>query len=281
MRAKLINGKEMAENIKISLKKQISEFAYPPQLAIVMVGNDDASAVYVRNKQKAAAQIGMVSHFHHLDEDIREEEVIKIIQQLNEDNEVNGIIVQLPLPKHLNTHNIINSISPFKDVDGFHPINTGMLQNNQQPYFVAATPLGIMKMLNGIYSDLSGKSVTIIGASMIVGRPLATLLLNQGCTVSITHSQTKNIKQYTGTADIVISACGVANLVKQDWIKAGAVLIDVGINRTKEGKLCGDIDFEDVKDKAFAITPVPGGVGPMTVAMLLLNTVNAYILQRG
>jgi methylenetetrahydrofolate dehydrogenase (NADP+)/methenyltetrahydrofolate cyclohydrolase len=281
MRAKLINGKEMAENIKISLKKQISEFACPPQLAIVMVGNDDASAVYVRNKQKAAAQIGMISHFHHLDEDIKEEEVIKIIQKLNEDNEVNGIIVQLPLPKHLNTHNIINSISPFKDVDGFHPINTGMLQNNQQPYFVAATPLGIMKMLNGIYSDLSGKSVTIIGASMIVGRPLATLLLNQGCTVSITHSQTKNIKQYTRNADIVISACGVANLVKQDWIKAGAVLIDVGINRSEEGKLCGDIDFEDVKDKAFAITPVPGGVGPMTVAMLLLNTVNAYILQRG
>lgn len=279
MVAKIISGKLISEEIENELKAQIAEFTRAPELAIIMVGNDYASDIYVKNKQKAAAKIGMVSHFHHLDEDISEEELLNIIEQLNNDKEVNGIIVQLPLPEGFDTHRIINAISPLKDVDGFHPINTGKLQNNDKPYFIAATPLGIMRLLNTVCDDLSGKNAVIIGASLIVGRPLATLLLNQGCTVSITHSETKNITDYTKNADIIVAACGVAKLVKADWIKDGAILIDVGINRLENGKICGDIDFEATKEKAGAITPVPGGVGPMTIAMLLYNTVQAYKLQ--
>ena len=279
MVAKIISGKLISEEIENELKAQIAEFARAPELAIIMVGNDYASDIYVKNKQKAAAKIGMVSHFHHLDEDISEEELLNIIEQLNNDKEVNGIIVQLPLPEGFDTHRIINAISPLKDVDGFHPMNTGKLQNNDKPYFIAATPLGIMRLLNTVCADLSGKNAVIIGASLIVGRPLATLLLNQGCTVSVTHSETKNITDYTKNADIIVAACGVAKLVKADWIKDGAILIDVGINRMENGKICGDIDFEATKEKAGAITPVPGGVGPMTIAMLLYNTVQAYKLQ--
>ena len=243
-----------------------------------MVGNDEPSLIYVRNKQKAAAQIGLLSQLYHLDENISEEELLEIIAQLNNDSEINGIIVQLPLPKHLNTNRVINAISPLKDVDGFHPYNTGMLQNNEKPYFVAATPLGVMQLIKSVLPNLSGKNVVLIGASLIVGRPLATLLLNQECTVTITHAQTRNIKELTSKADILVAACGVAKLVKADWIKENAVLIDVGINRDN-GKICGDIDFDDVKEKALAITPVPGGVGPMTIAMLLSNTVDAFLLQ--
>ena len=279
MVAKIISGKLISEEIENELKAQIAEFARTPELAIIMVGNDYASDIYVKNKQKAASKIGIISHFHHFDKDISEEELLNIIEQLNNDKEVNGIIVQLPLPEGFNTHRIINAISPLKDVDGFHPMNTGKLQNNDKPYFIAATPLGIMRLLNRVCDDLSGKNAVIIGASLIVGRPLATLLLNQGCTVSVTHSETRNITDYTKNADIIVAACGVAKLVKADWIKDGAILIDVGINRLENGKICGDIDFEATKEKAEAITPVPGGVGPMTIAMLLYNTVQAYKLQ--
>lgn len=278
MTAQLINGKQTAADIEEKLKQTIADFPSAPQLAIILVGNDEPSLIYVRNKQKAAAKIGLLSQLYHLDENISETELLKIIQQLNEDNTVNGIIVQLPLPKHLNTNRIINAISPLKDVDGFHPYNTGLLQNNEKPYFIAATPLGIMKLIKTIVPELTGKNVVLIGASLIVGRPLATLLLNQNCTVTITHAQTKNIKELTSKADILVAACGVAKLVKADWIKENSILIDVGINRDN-GKLCGDIDFDDVKNKALAITPVPGGVGPMTIAMLLSNTVDAYLLQ--
>lgn len=278
MTAQLINGKQTASDIEEKLKQTIADFPSAPQLAIILVGNDEPSLIYVRNKQKAAAKIGLLSQLYHLDENISETELLKIIQQLNEDGSVNGIIVQLPLPKHLNTNRIINAISPLKDVDGFHPYNTGLLQNNEQPYFVAATPLGIMKLIKTIVPELTGKNVVLIGASLIVGRPLATLLLNQNCTVTITHAQTQNIKELTSKADILVAACGVAKLVKADWIKENSILIDVGINRDN-GKLCGDIDFDDVKNKALAITPVPGGVGPMTIAMLLSNTVDAYLLQ--
>lgn len=278
MTAQLINGKQTASDIEEKLKQTIADFPSAPQLAIILVGNDEPSLIYVRNKQIAAAKIGLLSHLYHLDENISETELLKIIQQLNEDGSVNGIIVQLPLPKHLNTNRIINAISPLKDVDGFHPYNTGLLQNNEQPYFVAATPLGIMKLIKTIVPELTGKNVVLIGASLIVGRPLATLLLNQNCTVTITHAQTQNIKELTSKADILVAACGVAKLVKADWIKENSILIDVGINRDN-GKLCGDIDFDDVKNKALAITPVPGGVGPMTIAMLLSNTVDAYLLQ--
>lgn len=279
MTAQLINGKQAAADIEEKLKQTIAGLPSAPQLAIILVGNDEPSLIYVRNKQKAADKIGLLSQLHHLDENISEAELLKIIKQLNEDSHINGIIVQLPLPKHLNTNRIINAISPLKDVDGFHPYNTGLLQNNEQPYFIAATPLGIMKLIKSVIPDLTGKNVVLIGASLIVGRPLATLLLNQECTVTITHAQTQNIKELTTKADILVAACGVAKLVKADWIKEKTVLIDVGINRDN-GKLCGDIDFDDVKEKALAITPVPGGVGPMTIAMLLSNTVDAYLLQQ-
>lgn len=279
MTAQIIDGKQIAADIREELKQKIARLPVAPQLAIVLVGNDEPSLIYVRNKQKAAAQIGLQSQLYHMDEDTSEEELLNVIAKLNADKQINGIIVQLPLPKQLNTNRIINAISPLKDVDGFHPYNTGMLQNNEQPYFIAATPLGVMKLIKSVNQNLSGKNVVLIGASLIVGRPLATLLLNQECTVSITHAQTKNIKELTTKADILVAACGVAKLVKADWIKENAILIDVGINRDS-GKLCGDIDFEDVKEKAGAITPVPGGVGPMTIAMLLSNTVDAYLLQQ-
>ena len=278
MTEQIIDGKKIAAEIRDKLKKKIALLPSAPQLAIVLVGNDEPSLIYVRNKQKAAAQIGLLSQLYHLDENISEEELLEIIAQLNNDSEINGIIVQLPLPKHLNTNRVINAISPLKDVDGFHPYNTGMLQNNEKPYFVAATPLGVMQLIKSVLPNLSGKNVVLIGASLIVGRPLATLLLNQECTVTITHAQTRNIKELTSKADILVAACGVAKLVKADWIKENAVLIDVGINRDN-GKICGDIDFDDVKEKALAITPVPGGVGPMTIAMLLSNTVDAFLLQ--
>lgn len=278
MSAKIIDGKRLAQNIYENLRQQIDLLAETPRLDIVLVGHDDASEIYVRNKMKAAEKIGLKAVLHRINEDTSEKMLTQLIDDLNVDSAVNGIIVQLPLPPHINTHCIINRINPQKDVDGFHPMNTGMLQNNEKPYFIAATPLGIMQLIQTIQPNLSGKNVVIIGASLIVGRPLATLLLNQECTVTITHIHTKNIKELTQKADIVVAACGVANMVKADWIRKNAVLIDVGINRCN-GKICGDIDFADVQDKAAAITPVPGGVGPMTVAMLLQNTVTAYVQQ--
>lgn len=278
MTAKMIDGRRVAQEICTELKKEVSTFLPAPKLAVILVGEDEASVIYVRNKEKKAAEIGMKTEIFRLSEKVSEKEVLDLIDSLNNDSSVNGIIVQLPLPEHLNTGCIINRISPMKDVDGFHPYNTGLLQNNEKPYFVAATPLGVMTLVRQVEPNLSGKNVVLIGASLIVGRPLATLLLNQECTVSVTHIHTQNIKQLTQNADIIVAACGVARLVKKDWIKSGAILIDVGINR-ENGKICGDIDYDDVIEKAGAITPVPGGVGPMTIAMLLKNTVEAYKLQ--
>lgn len=279
MTAQIIDGRQIAAQIRKNMQERIQTLANKPCLAIILAGNDEASLIYVRNKMKAAAEIGIETRLFHLAEDATQTEILNLITQCNTDKTINGIIVQLPLPKSLDTNKIINAISPLKDVDGFHPYNTGMLQNNEKPYFIAATPLGIMTLIKKYIPHLEGKNVVLIGASLIVGRPLATLLLNQECTVTITHIHTKNIKQLTKKADILIAACGVAELVKKDWIKKGAILIDVGINRCS-GKLCGDIDFADVSDKAFAITPVPGGVGPMTIAMLLQNTLDAYLLQQ-
>ena len=278
METHLIDGKLLAQKIYANLRQQIAQLPQAPQLDIVLVGHDDASEIYVRNKIKAAAQIGVKAILHRLEDNTSESALLSLIDSLNIDSDVNGIIVQLPLPPQINTHNIINRIAPQKDVDGFHPYNTGMLQNNETPYFIAATPLGIMRLVQTVCPNLSGKNVVIIGASLIVGRPLATLLLNQECTVTITHMHTQNITELTQKADIIVAACGVANMVKADWIKNGAILIDVGINRCN-GKICGDIDFADVQNKASAITPVPGGVGPMTVAMLLQNTITAAIEQ--
>lgn len=278
MTAQIIDGRLIASQVRHDLQNKIATLPQAPQLAIILVGNDDSSLIYVRNKQKAAAEIGLQTKLFHLEENTSEDEVLQLIDSCNGDANINGIIVQLPLPAHLNTHRIINRISPLKDVDGFHPYNTGMLQNNEKPYFIAATPLGIMTLIQTVCPNLSGKNVVIIGASLIVGRPLATLMLNQECTVTITHIHTQNIKELTRKADILIAACGVAKLVKKDWLKEDVILIDVGINR-ENGKICGDIDFDDVASHAKAITPVPGGVGPMTIAMLLQNTVDAYLLQ--
>lgn len=278
MTAYIIDGKQIASRIRNELKQKIALLPQAPHLAIILVGDDDSSLIYVRNKQKAAAEIGLKTTLFHLNAQTSEDELLALTDRCNQDENINGIIVQLPLPAHLNTHRIINRISPLKDVDGFHPYNTGMLQNNEKPYFIAATPLGIMTLIKEICPDLSGKNVVLIGASLIVGRPLATLMLNQECTVSITHIHTKNIKELTRKADILVAACGVAKLVKADWIKDDSILIDVGINR-ENGKICGDIDFDDVLAKATAITPVPGGVGPMTIAMLLQNTLDAYLIQ--
>jgi len=278
MTAEIIDGRKIAAQIRNELKSKISLLPQAPKLAIILVGNDDSSLIYVNNKQKAAAEIGLNTQLFHLAENTDETDLLELIAACNADDEINGIIVQLPLPGHLNTNRVINSISPLKDVDGFHPYNTGMLQNNEKPYFIAATPLGIMSLIKTVCQDLSGKNAVIIGASLIVGRPLATLLLNQECTVTVTHIHTRNIKDLTRKADILVAACGVAKLVKADWLKSGSVLIDVGINR-ENGKICGDIDFDDVIPQAAAITPVPGGVGPMTIAMLLQNTVDAYLLQ--
>lgn len=280
MTAEIIDGKKIANQILEDTKTGVADLGQKPKLAIILVGNDEASLIYVRNKQKAADEAGIIAELHHLNDTVTQSEVLELIDKCNQNDAINGIIVQLPLPEHLNTNEIINRISPQKDVDGFHPYNTGLLQNNEEPFFVAATPLGIMKMIEKYCSDLSGKNVVLIGASLIVGRPLATLMLNKECTVTVTHIHTKNIKELTAKADILVAACGVAKLVKKDWIKDGAILIDVGINR-ENGKLCGDIDFDNVKNKAAAITPVPGGVGPMTVAMLLHNTYRAYLLQHG
>lgn len=278
MSAKILDGKVIANKILDEIKQKTADLQHKPQLAIIMAGNDEASLIYVRNKQKSADGIGLRTQLFHLPENVEEDELLQLIDKCNQDDDINGVIVQLPLPKHLNTNKIIDRISPLKDVDGFHPYNTGLLQNNEEPYFIAATPLGIMTMIKTVCDNLSGKNVVLIGASLIVGRPLATLMLNQECTVTITHIHTRNIKELTAKADILVAACGVPKLVKKDWIKNGAILIDVGINR-ENGKICGDIDFDDTSSKAAAITPVPGGVGPMTIAMLLHNTYRAYLLQ--
>lgn len=278
MTAQIIDGKKIADDVLSNIKDNILNLANSPKLAIILVGDDEASHIYVRNKLKSAEKVGIQTELFHLPANTSQKDVLDLVDSCNTDRTVNGIIVQLPLPEHIDSGEVIRKILPQKDVDGFHPYNTGLLQNNEKPYFIAATPLGIMRMIENLHQSLSGKNVVLIGASLIVGRPLATLMLNKECTVTITHIHTQNIKELTSKADILVAACGVAKMVKKDWIKSGAILIDVGINR-ENGKICGDIDFEDVKEKAGAITPVPGGVGPMTVAMLLENTYQAYLLQ--
>lgn len=278
MTAQIIDGKKIADDVLSNIKDNILNLANSPKLAIILVGDDEASHIYVRNKLKSAEKVGIQTELFHLPANTSQKDVLDLVDSCNTDRTINGIIVQLPLPEHIDSGEVIRKILPQKDVDGFHPYNTGLLQNNEKPYFIAATPLGIMRMIENLHQSLSGKNVVLIGASLIVGRPLATLMLNKECTVTITHIHTQNIKELTSKADILVAACGVAKMVKKDWIKSGAILIDVGINR-ENGKICGDIDFEDVKEKAGAITPVPGGVGPMTVAMLLENTYQAYLLQ--
>ena len=269
----LLNGFELAKQCRTALAEKIKMFPRPPKLAVILVGNNPASAVYVRNKEKAAAEAGIESVVYRF-ETITQKELTDLINTLNADKSVDGILVQLPLPDPLNEKQIIQAIDPDKDVDGFHPLNLGKLLIGD-PASVACTPKGCLKLIHSARQDLTGLHAVVIGRSVIVGKPMAQLLLRENCTVTTAHSKTKNLPELCRTADILIVAIGKPKTVKPDWIKTGAIVIDVGINRLEDGKLCGDVDFEACFDKCAAITPVPKGVGPMTIAMLLENTVEA------
>jgi methylenetetrahydrofolate dehydrogenase (NADP+) / methenyltetrahydrofolate cyclohydrolase len=277
----IIDGKKIAENLRETLKKQIQQIPSnqpKPGLTVILIGEDPASQIYVRNKEKFANEIGINSKVLRFDSSITEEALTKEIHKLNQDREVHGILVQLPLPKHINSKNIINQIEPSKDVDGFHPINVGNLSSGNDA-LVPCTPYGCYLLLKEVISDFNGLNAVVIGRSNINGKPMTQLLLKENCTVTITHSKTKNLKNICQGADILVTSVGIAKLVKQDWVKSDCVVIDVGINRIEENgskKLVGDVDFENVKDKVKAITPVPGGVGPMTISCLLQNTLKAY-----
>jgi len=272
---KIINGKLLAENLRKSIANEVKQYSRPPGLAVILVGDDEASQLYVRNKSKACVEVGFYSDQIHKSANITEEELLSEVNRLNENQTIDGILVQLPLPSHIDSNKIIEAIIPEKDVDGFSSENVGKLSLNK-PFISPCTPKGIMKMIASIKYELKGKDCVIIGASNIVGRPMAMELLNAGATVLVCHKHTKDITDKVKTADVVIAAAGVAHLVKEDWVKEGAVVIDVGINRLKDGSLTGDVDFDAVKDKVSAISPVPGGVGPMTIAVLLENTLTAY-----
>jgi methylenetetrahydrofolate dehydrogenase (NADP+)/methenyltetrahydrofolate cyclohydrolase len=271
----IIDGKKIAQSLRADIAKEVKGFSRPPGLAVILVGHDPASEVYVRNKAKACVEVGFYSDQLHKSANITQEELLSEIRRLNDHETIDGILVQLPLPKHIDENAVIEAIIPEKDVDGFSSENIGKLMQNK-PFIRPCTPKGVMTMLRSINYNLKGKDCVIIGASNIVGRPMAMELLNSGATVTICHSSTKDTAQKAKDADVIIAAAGVAHLVKDNWVKDGAVIIDVGINRLDNGKLTGDVDFESVKDRVHAISPVPGGVGPMTIATLLENTVTAY-----
>ena len=279
MTASIINGKELALKIREDLKQKIGTLNCKPKLAVILVGHDGPSEIYVKNKQKAAAEAGIDTELLTFEDNVTQEQLENLIERLNADKTVNGILVQLPLPAHLDCEKILIKIDPLKDVDGFHPLNIGLLQNNSLKATIAATPKGCLELIKQTNIDLTGLNALVIGRSVIVGKPMAMLLLNQNCTVTIAHSKTKNLKELCKQSDLIVSACGCTKMIKADWVKKGAVIIDVGICRDENGKLCGDVDFETVKEKASYITPVPGGVGPMTIAMLLENTLEAYLKQ--
>ena len=272
---KIIDGKKLAENLRKNIANEVKQYSRPPGLAVLLVGDDQASQVYVRNKSRACVEVGFYSDQIHKSANITQEELLSEVQRLNENNNIDGILVQLPLPSHIDANEIIEAIIPEKDVDGFSSENVGKLSLNK-PFISPCTPKGVIKMLDSIKCDLRGKDCVIIGASNIVGRPMAMEFLNAGATVQVCHKETKEIKQKAKSADIIVAAAGVANLVNSEWVKEGAVIIDVGINRLEDGSMTGDVDFDDVKDTVSAISPVPGGVGPMTIAVLLENTLTAY-----
>lgn len=273
----LINGKELAKKIRGELKIEVDELRKKgiiPKLAVIMVGNDKASEVYVRNKSKACNEIGIEFEEFLLDSNIKQEELINLINDLNARKDIYGILLQSPIPEHLNIREAFNTIDYAKDVDGFNPINVGKLSIGED-CFISCTPHGVVKMLEEYNIPVEGKRAVIIGRSNIVGKPLIQCMLNKNATVTVCHSKTKNIEEITREADILIAALGKPKFVKADMVKENAVVIDVGINRNEEGKLVGDVDFENVSKKASYITPVPGGVGPMTIAMLMSNVVKA------
>ncbi len=276
--AELISGKVVSADVRAKLSEEVKNFkestGVTPGLAVILVGNDPASAVYVRNKHKGCLEVGMNSFEITMPEDTTEAELLDKIDELNTDKNVHGILVQLPLPKHISEDNVINRIDPKKDVDAFHPANVGKILIGNYD-FIPCTPAGVMELLHYYNVDIVGKECVVIGRSNIVGKPMALLLLAEHGTVTVCHSRTKNLKEITKRADILVVAIGRANFVGADAVKEGAVVIDVGINRLENGKLCGDVNFEEVEPLASKITPVPGGVGPMTITMLLKNTLTA------
>ena len=268
--AEIIDGKNLAKNIRLNLKKDVQELKKKgiiPKLAVIMIGEDKASQIYVKNKSKACEEIGIEYEEYLLKQETTIEELLELINNLNQNPNIHGILLQSPIPRHLDINTAFQAINPEKDVDGFNPINIGKLSLNQDT-FISCTPNGIIKMLENYNIEIQGKHAVILGRSNIVGKPLIQCLLNKNATVTICHSKTINIKEYTKNADILISAVGKPKFVTEDMVKEGAVVIDVGINRLETG-ICGDVDFEGVKNKASYITPVPGGVGPMTIAMLM------------
>lgn len=276
--AELIDGKEVSQHIRKEVAEGVGalkrESGIIPGLAAVLVGNNPASEIYVRNKRKACEQVGIYSEEYKLPEDTSENELLLLINKLNNDKDIHGILVQLPLPNQIDSERILRSVFPSKDIDGFHPENVGLLLEGN-PRFVSCTPNGIIKLLDFYRIEILGKEAVVVGRSNIVGKPTAILLLHRHATVTICHSRTKPLGDVTRRADILVAAIGRERLITQEMVKEGAVVIDVGINRNAEGKLIGDVDFEGVKEKASYITPVPGGVGPMTIAMLLWNTLES------
>lgn len=279
----LIDGKAVSLQVKQQVKNECDELkakGITPGLAVIIVGDDPASQVYVRNKEKACEECGFYSVKYALPAQTTQDELNTLVDELNQDDKINGILCQLPLPKHLDDKEVINRIAPIKDVDAFHPVNVGAIMIGDYN-FLPCTPAGVMELIHSTGVDVSGKKAVVIGRSNIVGKPMAMLLLHENATVEITHSKTVDLASVTKEADILVAAIGRAKFVTADMVKQGAVVIDVGMNRDENGKLCGDVDFENVKDKCSFITPVPGGVGPMTISMLMRNTLTAAKLQNG
>jgi methylenetetrahydrofolate dehydrogenase (NADP+)/methenyltetrahydrofolate cyclohydrolase len=274
----IIDGKAVAKEVQKQIKDDVDglerRWGMAPGLAVVLVGDDPASHIYVRNKEKACKEVGIKSFEHLLPATITERDLLALVHQLNKDKRVHGILVQLPLPAHIRAEKILEAVSPNKDIDGFHPVNQGLLALGADG-FKPCTPMGIMKLLESVRCDPKGRNAVVVGRSNIVGKPVALMLLGKHATVTICHSRTASLRDEIGRADILIVAIGKAGLVRGDWVKPGAVVIDVGVNRSPSGKLCGDVEFDTAKDRASAISPVPGGVGPMTICMLLYNTLKA------
>lgn len=282
MAAKLLDGKSLAAEIREGLRKEVEELkkgGRAPGLAVVIVGDDPASRRYVNNKKKACEHVGITSYEYALAGDTTQEELLALVDKLNQDDMVDGILVQLPLPAHLDEKTVIYNIDPKKDVDAFHPFNVGKIMIGE-PIFAPCTPAGVMELIALTGIEVSGKECVVVGRSNIVGKPQAMLLLAQNGTVTVCHSRTKDLAEVTRRADILVAAVGKAKLITGDMVKPGAVVIDVGMNRLEDGSWSGDVDFDQVKEVASAITPVPGGVGPMTIAMLMKNTVKAYQMKQ-
>ncbi|MDR1563662.1 MAG: bifunctional methylenetetrahydrofolate dehydrogenase/methenyltetrahydrofolate cyclohydrolase FolD [Oscillospiraceae bacterium] len=281
--ALIIDGKAVSASVRARVAKEtalIKEKGVTPGLAVIIAGDDPASRVYVNNKKKACAEVGFLSEEYALPAEVTQEELLALVEELNHRKDISGILCQLPLPKHLDEKAVIEAISPLKDVDAFHPSNVGRIMIGDY-HFLPCTPAGVMELLAWANADISGKECVVIGRSNIVGKPMSMLLLHKHGTVTVCHSRTKDLGEVTRRADILVAAVGIPKFVKGDMIKEGAVVIDVGMNRDENGKLCGDVDFAQVEPKASAITPVPGGVGPMTIAMLMQNTLMAAKIQNG